>query len=272
MEKELSNKANYTLANKVTGRLNRAGRLPRQQILILLLCSFLSLGYTPQEAEQIYRDNNCEMVSQTEDSQCFNCTPLQLPDGECVSPIGIDVTVHWKPEWELPPVIEPEPEPEPEPPTDFAGAIQGEDGKASFLANAFDTNTSDSLVHSWVEENGYMVASPDSGVRHDFADGLQVHLTYKIRFVKTGMHYIWIEGLYEGNASSDSVHYGFEGQRSGDMTFLNKTWSNQRQSAEGRAEFAVTSEGDYQFDIWMREDGTKIRTIEIVTDAGYIPQ
>ena len=83
--------------------------------ILILVCSFLLLtatayALTAEEAEIIYRANNCKMVSQAEEQICFNCDPTPAP--ECAVPIDVHVTVHWKPEWDEA-VVEPEPEPEP---------------------------------------------------------------------------------------------------------------------------------------------------------------
>ena len=158
------------------------------------------------------------------------------------------------------------PQPSTEPP--FDGPTQGENGSLTILASEFETNTPSS-THAWQPIDGYMTAFPDDGVAHYVAE-LSVMLTYKVKFIKSGDHMLWVEGLFV-TASSDSLHYGINGDRIGDMTFLNRTWSNKRQSADGFTIVNIPEPGIYIVNIWMREDGSKFKTIRFETDQTIVP-
>ena len=78
-----------------------------KKIFFTFLICFLSLGaMTAQEAETIYRDNHCKMVSETNGVKCFKCDLSPAP--ECAVPIewdNITGTPACVPEWCNAPLI-----------------------------------------------------------------------------------------------------------------------------------------------------------------------
>jgi hypothetical protein len=247
----------------------------------LLWCEICgtAVAYTPEEARQIYKDNGCSLVEQTRDKFCTKCQPTPHP--ECKYPIDIQVLTHWKAEWDgLPDCVEACPdlwdraadgscmcddvtEPTPAP----VVYVQDENGQIDIPATAYNS-IDNKEAHQWIAEGQYMVASPDSGTRYDDVT-LSSKLTYKIRFTQGGQHFLWVLGGFV-TASSDSLHYGVDNAKVGDMTFLDRTWSNDQQTTGARATLDVQA-GDYDLNIWMREDGSKFANILITNDPNFRP-
>jgi len=219
-------------------------------LALLFLIPFL-LGMTPQEAEDIYRVNECSMVSQGTDKICFNCLPLQLPGGECVSPIGIDVAVHWTPEWEEPPVA-PIPEPEPEP-IEFPIIV---------VATTPDYND------GWTQ-NGEWMETAEGGVNLGTNTLNAPLLTYNVTVDIAGTYFIWVRGQ-GADASSDSINYGVNGTRKASITFLGRIWSDYTQYSNTKAVIELQA-GNNAVNIWMREDGTQVSEIRITDNSSYVP-
>jgi len=121
-------------------------------------------------------------------------------------------------------------------------------------------------AHDWkfVEEpdgytgRGAMQALPDTRtqVGSDIADNCP-RLDYKIRFVKTGTHYLWVGeavlSLRKMTSNSPKKYY-WEGRRVGE-----------------RATFDVAAAGVHTLNIWMREDGTVVDAIVVTSNEGYVP-
>ncbi len=161
------------------------------------------------------------------------------------------------------------------------------DGLLVIEAERFDRNVLPNvLAQRWTGTNsdpgysgeGAMQAVPNTGVNvgDDVSDSPR--LDYKVRFFTTGTHYIWVRGRDNGTVGTTDngvVHAGL------DKVLLSTTrrigrfpagagwvWLNTNLDGTPVA-FDVTSPGDHQFHIWMREDGFIIDKILITTNASY---
>jgi len=138
-------------------------------------------------------------------------------------------------------------------------------------------------THDWefVEEpdgysgRGAMQALPDTRtqVGSDIADRCP-RLDYKINFVKTGTHYLWVH-MFGVNHNGDSCHGGLDGEA---VLSLRKITSNfpkkyywEGRRVDERATFDVAAAGVHTLNIWMREDGTVVDAIVVTSNEGYVP-
>jgi len=139
--------------------------------------------------------------------------------------------------------------------------------------------------HSWTPitspagcSSGYaMQALPDNGAVVDtgYVTG-SPRLDFRVNFVKTGIHYIWIRG-YATGGYDDSLHAGLNNQAisSCDRIFNfvpgSWVWRSITLDASTRATFNVGSTGIHTVNIWMREDGFRIDKIVLTTNPSYTP-
>ncbi len=100
------------------------------------------------------------------------------------------------------------------------------------------------------------------------------HIDFQVRFVKTGVHYVWILGFgRDGNA--DSAHAGLNGleiatcdRMSGWQGAYN--WS--KNTLDGApSSFEITELGVHTLNIYMREDGMAFDKIVLTTSDSYTP-
>ncbi len=135
------------------------------------------------------------------------------------------------------------------------------DGVMKISALNFESN------EGWDEVDGWLTV-PEGGVNLGVDISTAAKLTYKLAILKAGTYYIWIEG--QGDVSSDSVNIGINGERILTITFIERLWSNYTQYTNTRATLDLT-EGIHELDIWVREDGVKIKEIRLTVDSEYIP-
>jgi hypothetical protein len=101
-------------------------------------------------------------------------------------------------------------------------------------------------------------------------------MDFKVRFTKTGKHYVWIRGHAMGSGSHDSCHLGLDNydDPNGKHIFLNEAndwgWFNTRVSKTGpRATLDVDRVGVHTVNVWMRENGAIIDKIVLTTNTNY---
>lgn len=106
-------------------------------------------------------------------------------------------------------------------------------------------------------------------------------LTYKIKFIQSGTHYIWARASRTGG-SDDSFHAGIDGTIGETSTFINFEgdvsaekdtliwiyWCNPAASA---ASVEVPSSGVHNFNIYIRENGFKVDKFILTTNQQYVP-
>ena len=104
-------------------------------------------------------------------------------------------------------------------------------------------------------------------------------LDFDVSFVMQGTHYVWVRG-FSPNGGGDSVHVGLDGvdllttRRFDQFVLRSFDWSGDIRAAVGgfqRATIEIPAAGDYQLNIWMREDGFIVDKLLVTTDAGFVP-
>lgn len=99
-------------------------------------------------------------------------------------------------------------------------------------------------------------------------------LAYRVNFVKTGVHHVWIRGRGP-TTSDDSVHVGLDNQAVSTSDRINGfpnslTWS--KSTIDGPvATFTVPSVGLHTVNVWMREDGFIFDRIVLTSSSSYTP-
>ena len=118
---------------------------------------------------------------------------------------------------------------------------------------------------------GDLRAQPDNGgfFPEDYSE-TSPEISFDVQMVATGTHFVHYRG-HAPNASSDSLHIGFdrqEGLDTEDYGLLRTpgyTWSN------GNRVIEVDSVGTHSLQVWMREDGIYIDKIVLTTDPNWEP-
>ncbi len=173
-----------------------------------------------------------------------------------------------------------------------AGPFQQDESLQRLLvleAEHFHTTNQSQAGQSWVQDatfdysgDGAMVAQPDSGNRidADYAANSPA-LNFRVNFLTTGIHYIWVRGL-AADMAGDSIHIGLNGEQfesssrlqvtNGDWQIANTDMGWTRRTEEGTvASINVTQTGEHTLNIWMHEDGVIVDKLILTTDPDYIP-
>ncbi len=166
---------------------------------------------------------------------------------------------------------------------------QGADGLVSFEAERYHGKV-DQGGHAWASTttpagysgSGAMVATPNTNAKIDtgFSIG-SPRLDFRVNFVKTGVHYVWIRG-FGTSGNDDSIHVGLDGAElpSSDRIIFSPwgswSWSQTTLDASGDvqtivATINVASTGMHIVNVWMREDGFVVDKLVLATSASYIP-
>ena len=118
---------------------------------------------------------------------------------------------------------------------------------------------------------GDLRAEPDDGdVINEGYSETSPELSFDVQMVATGTHFVHYRA-HAPNASSDSLHIGFDHQEGldtedyGILRTPGYTWSNGNRTIE------VDSVGTHSLQIWMREDGIYIDKIVLSTDPNWEP-
>ena len=164
------------------------------------------------------------------------------------------------------------------------GAWQQDTGAAGlvvFDVAGFETNT-DGSTHTWITGTRpgnlgpyALYASPDNGTNNNTGYvGVSPRLSYRVNFVATGTHYIWVHA-YAPDTNDDSVHIGLDGQAVGTadrISGFGHGWLWSRETMDGtHAEINIPTPGIHTIDVWMREDGFEFDRIIITTDPSFVP-
>jgi hypothetical protein len=157
----------------------------------------------------------------------------------------------------------------------------GADGLVSIEAENFDANVSQG-GKSWTayaatgfSGTGALQAMANTGVNNDTGYVTNSpRLDYRINFVKTGVHHVWIRGVGL-TGSDDSVHVGLDGQvvtTADRISGLATGYGWTKNTMDGVvATVNVTTPGVHVLNLWMREDGTVVDKIVLTTSASYTP-
>ncbi len=115
---------------------------------------------------------------------------------------------------------------------------------------------------NWRDDYNYLAYSP--------------RLDFKVSFIKTGTHYVWVRANANGSGDDDSCHVGLDNQAnttSNRFSFnaaADWGWFNTRYDTT-RATFNVPNSGIHTVNIWMQEDGAIIDKIVLTTNPAYVP-
>jgi len=120
-----------------------------------------------------------------------------------------------------------------------------------------------------------MDSTPDDGV----SIAGEARMDYRVNFVKTGTHYIWVRGRAwprtGGVGNADSLHMGVDGaiaDTADKITGFNTSYAWSRSTMDGPvATITVTSTGVHDVNVFVREDGFVCDKIVLTTDSGYVP-
>jgi hypothetical protein len=163
----------------------------------------------------------------------------------------------------------------------------GPDGIVSMEAENYDANVPQG-GHTWTlvilpagaSGSKAMQALPNSNIRRrDSVDYLSLspRLDFKVSFVKTGTHYVWIRGHANGSGNDDDCHAGLDYQpvTTGEQINFNAAadwgWFNISKKIAGPATLWVPSAGVHTVNIWMCDDGAIIDKIVLMTNLSYNP-
>jgi hypothetical protein len=156
----------------------------------------------------------------------------------------------------------------------------GTNGIVSIEAEHFDSKLAQG-GHAWTGEattgaSGTAVrATPNSGSNNDTGYTTNSpRLDFKVSFVKTGTHYVWIRGI-GANGNDDSVHAGLDGAASTSsdrISSFGTAWTWSKATMDGTsATISVPATGVRTINLWMREDGFVVDKIVLTTNASYVP-
>ena len=170
-------------------------------------------------------------------------------------------------------------------------AFQQEAGPDHLLvleAENFDANTA-AGGSQWVRYtttagfsgSAAMEASPNQGRNVNIDTSTSPRLDYRVLFVATGTHYVWVRGLGDsppGPSANDSVNVGLDGALpetsdrigNGWVAENGYVWANTT-FEDPPARFTVASTGEHQVNFWMREDGFIFDKLLLTTNPGYVP-
>lgn len=101
-------------------------------------------------------------------------------------------------------------------------------------------------------------------------------VSYILKFPETGTYYLWIRGNDQRNSSSNSLWYGLDGTRAGDIqtpaTDANWRWVNARSSyGPSVAAIAISTTGSHTLNIWSREANFQLDGLYLTKSNTTIP-
>lgn len=115
-------------------------------------------------------------------------------------------------------------------------------------------------------------AKPDTGVSYSTGFvGASPRFDFRVEFVQTGTHYVWILGLGV-DANGNEVHVGLNGAADANADNIEiPTPYNQVNWSNGSHTINVPNTGSHDLNIWMGEDGVSVDKIVLTTDPNYVP-
>ncbi len=168
------------------------------------------------------------------------------------------------------------------------GAFQqggGAGGVVSMEAESHYANVLAPDGHAWLSAGGSFAgfsgtdalqALPEDGVSNGSGySTLSPQLDYRVNFVATGTHYLWVRG-WSPSLGSDSLHAGLDGQEFGSAKNLRGSgtgsyiWVSTKANGV-RATLDVPTLGEHTVNLWMRESGFVVDKVVLTTDEAYDP-
>ncbi|MEA3226403.1 MAG: hypothetical protein U9Q07_10680, partial [Planctomycetota bacterium] len=157
----------------------------------------------------------------------------------------------------------------------------GPDGIVSVEAENYDNKTKGQSGSEYVESGptggftgvlGMIVADGSEGTNNTNYAAESPSLEFKVNFVKTGTHYVWILA-WGPDGGGDSCHAGLNGEEI-DTSDRMSGWNNQYDWSGSTMDspassFEVPSVGVHTVNVWMREDGLLIDKIVLTTNPDF---
>jgi hypothetical protein len=161
-------------------------------------------------------------------------------------------------------------------PTDSFSQETGSNGLVEMEAESFTSKVAGSgsfAGMNWTEyndadasNNKYMVV-PDNGNKNGGTSDSSPHLDFKVNFVHTGTHYIWIRMNSGNNGGDDSVTPRYNSSVITEFHFgADVGWKWVKCPVTFNAATGVQT-----VSIYMREDGTKVDKIILTKNNSYTP-
>ena len=123
---------------------------------------------------------------------------------------------------------------------------------------------------------GAQQATPNTGVNNDTGYvANSPRLDFRVNFVKTGTHYVWVRGRAIVAGRTTACTSGWTGRRSRPPTGSGRSrpatrWT--RNTMDGViATINVTTPGIHTVNVWMREDGTVVDKLLLTTNSAFTP-
>jgi hypothetical protein len=124
---------------------------------------------------------------------------------------------------------------------------------------------------------GAMQALPNAGYNIGDVAVAKVsspRLNFRVNFVTTGVHYIWIRANMNNNGGDRSVHAGLNDSiwapRMEMMTLRGWKWRSKISGATAPPPtIDIKTKGVHTFSLWMRQDGIQIDRILLTTNKDY---
>jgi hypothetical protein len=123
--------------------------------------------------------------------------------------------------------------------------------------------------------------NPNANLGSEVALQNSPRMDFKVRFLRTGTHYIWVRAyapaLAGGVGSHDSVHIGLDGNFLNNPitgfpdTSGNPAYNWSRTTTAGGTATMSPSVGYHYITVWMRENGFVIDKIVITSNPNYTP-
>jgi len=120
---------------------------------------------------------------------------------------------------------------------------------------------------------GALAALPDNGSNEDIDYGDSPNTDYRVNFVKTGKHYVWVRGygLENGNSCHiDLDHKELKTAQEIDLETGGWQWNNQAE--DDAAYLDIKTAGMHIVSLCMREDGAMVDKIILTTNPNYKPE
>ena len=119
---------------------------------------------------------------------------------------------------------------------------------------------------------GAMVALPDKGINEDIDYGDSPNTDYKVNFVRTGKHYVWVRGY--GIDSGNSCHLDLDHRElntAAEIDLEKDAWYWNYEGEDNAAYLDIKSSGEHIISLCMREDGAIVDKIVLTTNPDYKP-
>ena len=120
---------------------------------------------------------------------------------------------------------------------------------------------------------GALVAMPDEGINEDIDYGDSPNTDYKVNFVKTGKHYVWVRGY--GVSNGNSIHMDLdhrELETAQEMDLATNQWQWNNEGDDDAAYLEIKTPGEHIISLCMREDGAMVDKIILTTNPDYKPE